>query len=226
MGKEKQGPDFARYSNLPLFIGIAKKNYALFTTALAELKELKKRTCHSEDDASLLLREMSGPEDIVAESGVLVIAFAAIALEAHIYDYAARNFTKGFVDNYLDKLDLKSKWVIYPRLKTGKPVPVDDNAFARLGKLISARNKFVHEKSSEITPESLERIDEREKEFEADVHNAMDALKELSTLATRIDADDPWLAENISLVSGWERIHERDSKVKTSAEPKKLEDNA
>jgi mevalonate kinase len=70
-----------------------------------------------------------------------------MCLESFIYDYAAHNLSDIYVKKYLDKLGLKSKWLIIPRLVTGKDFPTDSKAFQGLQKLIEERNKLVHYKS-------------------------------------------------------------------------------
>ena len=86
--------------------------------------------------------------------------FAAMCLEAFIYDYAATNFRDTFARKYLDKLDLVSKWVIVPKLVLGKEYPRDTQAFEYLKSIKKERDKLVHSKSRpELTKE------EREKEL-------------------------------------------------------------
>ena len=76
------------------------------------------------------------------------IVFSAMCLEAFIYDYAANNFTDTYAKKYLDKLDIASKWVIIPKMITGKDFPTDSQAFQDLQRLIKERNNIVHSKST------------------------------------------------------------------------------
>ena len=59
---------------------------------------------------------------------LIAIVFAALAVEAYMYDYAARNLGEQFVASHLDRLDVVSKWVIIPRLVTGKGFPKGERA--------------------------------------------------------------------------------------------------
>ena len=87
------------------------------------------------------------------------IIFGAMCLEAFIYDYAAHNFSDTYVKKYLDKLGLKAKWLIIPKLVTGKDFPTDSKAFQGLQKLIEERNKLVHYKSQpEPSDEEFEEL--------------------------------------------------------------------
>ena len=78
------------------------------------------------------------------------VTFGAMCLEAFIYDYAAHNFSDAYVKNYIDKLDLVSKWVIIPRLILGRDFPRDAKAFEYLVKLVKYRNELVHAKSAPL----------------------------------------------------------------------------
>ena len=49
----------------------------------------------------------------------------------------------------LDKLDTLSKWIIVPKLITGRELPRQQKWFELLKKLIKARNSIIHHKSSD-----------------------------------------------------------------------------
>lgn len=85
-----------------------------------------------------------------SEHWVKAIVFGALCLEAFIYDYAAHNFSDTYTKNYLDKLDLRSKWAVIPKLVTGKEFPKENQAFEHLGELVEARNELVHAKSKRM----------------------------------------------------------------------------
>jgi len=108
------------------------------------------------------------------------IIFGAMCLEAFIYDYAAHNFSDTYVKKYLDKLNLKAKWVIIPKLVTGKDFPTDSQAFQGLQKLIEERNKLVHHKSQ---PEkSDEEREERLKKLKKKSERLQKLIKERNEL--------------------------------------------
>jgi hypothetical protein len=87
---------------------------------------------------------------------VKAIIFGALCLEAFIYDYASHKISDNYTREYLDKLDLRAKWVIIPKLVTGKEFPRDSQAFEHLGKLKKARNDLVHAKSKPIPRDDKE----------------------------------------------------------------------
>lgn len=59
-------------------------------------------------------------------------------------------YLKDFVDSHLDKLDALSKWVVIPKIVTGKDFPKDGRAFDLLKQLIANRNYIVHSKAAEL----------------------------------------------------------------------------
>ena len=81
------------------------------------------------------------------------VLFGAMCLEAFIYDYAARAFSDTYMKRYLDKLDLKAKWVVIPKLVMGKGFPTDSQAFQNLSRLVVERNRLVHHKSKPLMTE-------------------------------------------------------------------------
>ena len=87
------------------------------------------------------------------------ILFGTMCLESFIYDYAAHSFSDTYAKNYLDKLDLKGKWVVIPKLVTGKDFPTDSRAFQNLQELVKERNSLVHHKSKPMpSDKEFERI--------------------------------------------------------------------
>jgi len=87
---------------------------------------------------------------------IKAVTFGAMCLESFIYDYAANSFSDTYVRKYLDKLELVSKWVVIPRLTTGKDFPRESKAFEDLRRLIKERNDLVHAKSIPSPSEEIE----------------------------------------------------------------------
>lgn len=110
------------------------------------------------------------------------IVFGAMCLEAFIYDYAAHHFGDTFAKNYLDSLNFVSKWVVIPKLVTGKDFPIDGQAFEHLVNLAKARNDLIHHKSRKMPSEDAELeklMDEIEEKDDANTINAYHAVKEV-----------------------------------------------
>jgi len=83
--------------------------------------------------------------------------FAAMCLEAFIYDYAASNFSDTYVKKYLDRLDLVAKWVVIPKLILGEEFPRSSMAFGYIRSIKNERDKLAHSKSRpQLTDEERE----------------------------------------------------------------------
>lgn len=112
------GKDRPRYDELELPFTKHIEFYEIALEGLKRAKRLEKLAERSirkmkltEDDKNYSAR-MTG----FAELGSIVsVVFSALSLEAFINDYASQRLSKSYFDNYLDKLDLVSKWVVIPR---------------------------------------------------------------------------------------------------------------
>jgi hypothetical protein len=87
---------------------------------------------------------------------------------------------------YVDKLEFLSKWVVIPKIVTGKQFPTDSQAFELLGKLKKTRNDIVHFKTRKISYNKTTTDIKSKFIDEFDIVNCFDcmseALKELSNL--------------------------------------------
>lgn len=94
------------------------------------------------------------------EAAVAVIIFSAFSIEALCNDYISRRLGFSYND-YLDKLDVKSKLLVSIKLATGKEFPKGEQAYNVLNKLIAVRNKIAHSKSIKIVLADLEKSFEK-----------------------------------------------------------------
>lgn len=149
---------YTRYRSLsPVYLNISRKEWNKYEECCNELDPLFEGDDWAEKAAEDLPRIMSLQES-QEEHLVKAVTFGAMCLEAFIYDYAAHNFTDTYVKNYLDKLDVVSKWVVVVRLVTGKDFPKESKAFADLKELIKKRNDFVHSKSGPMPGDLTDHI--------------------------------------------------------------------
>lgn len=86
----------------------------------------------------------------------IVVIFCAISLECYIYNYASRKLGETFCEKHIEKMNLHTKWMIIPKLATGKSIPSDNKGVELLQKLIKARNSVVHLKATNLKAESFE----------------------------------------------------------------------
>lgn len=112
-------------------------------------------------------------------AGIQTIVFAGMCFESAIYDYAALHLGDEYVRDYLDRIDLLSKWVVCLRLIADYEIATDRAPYASLKQLIKARNRLVHSKSeparSDIVAQ-IERLRVEGRKFVQDVDNAFRAL--------------------------------------------------
>jgi hypothetical protein len=80
-----------------------------------------------------------------------------MALEAFFYDYAAEHLGDAFVQEHIDRLDLRSKFLVFPQLVCGKRPEKANKTYGQLTNLVSLRNLLVHFKSR---PFGLEKLNE------------------------------------------------------------------
>jgi len=141
-------------SKSSLYFDICRESYKDFEKYNAEfLKKIKNRNTLASHNWSDLL-ELS---EIRRRCWVQAIIFGALCLEAFVYDYAASHFSDTFTKEYLEKLEFMAKWVLIPKLVTGRDFPRANQAFEHLTKLVSQRNQLVHAKSKR-TPSNEEEL--------------------------------------------------------------------
>jgi hypothetical protein len=141
----------ARTSFIPVFSQIVKENHKKILSLDARLKKLvaELEKASGEDHINLIEGKFQLLEIELAKASLIVIVFSAMVLESYIYDYAARHLTDAYVRDHIDKLDTISKWIIVPKLITGKELPRHRKWFGSLKRLIKTRNSIIHHKSSE-----------------------------------------------------------------------------
>ncbi len=131
--------------------------------------------------------------------------FAAMCLEAFIYDYAATNFSDTYVKKYIDKLDLVSKWVVVPKLVLGKEFPRSSRSFSFIRSIKRERDKLVHSKSRpQLSDKERERelakytfrpskSDTKDTDLELNVPcQLVEILNTLKKMETKSDTKQDW----------------------------------
>lgn len=166
------------------FFDICGDSYRNFQKSKAEFHRIKnKKSGKKLDDLLGIGAEMR-------HHFASTIVFGAMCLEAFIYDYAAHHFGDTFAKNYLDSLNFVSKWVVIPKLVTGKDFPTNGQAFERLKNLAKARNDLVHHKSRKMPSKDAELeklMDEIEKKDDANAVNAYQAVKAVLTELCKLE---------------------------------------
>jgi hypothetical protein len=142
----------------------------------------------SNDDVDFL----ASRNDAIGELALIVIVFSAFTLEAYINHYGINRLSRNYFSSYLDKLDLLAKWLVIPRVVTGKKLDPGTAAMQDLSWLVSLRNRLAHFKSKTIT---VAEIKESDWLWYEDAEKAVRTVKRVVSLLKRIDAkaDTDWL---------------------------------
>jgi hypothetical protein len=132
------------------FYQVCVENAFLAKEAERDLKVLMRETATREmtkkemKQSSLLQYELE-------TSKLIAVVFGVMALENFIYLYASDALRHDFCNKYLDKLDLVSKWIVFPKLVTSKEIDPYSEAINQLHELVKVRNRLVHAKAAVYT---------------------------------------------------------------------------
>ena len=176
-------------SNYRTFFSIATRSLSQVKLLTRE-RHLRAKGKIDNDDVDFICEKNAE----IQRSAMVTIVFSVATIESYINEYGIKNFSSSYFNNYLDKLDIKSKWVIYPRLVTGKQIDAGSQTFELLGKLISLRNRLVHDRTRKKRICDLDKSDwVTELEAEEAVNTVRKLVNELAKLDTNIEID--WLNE-------------------------------
>jgi len=178
-------------ASIGYFSKIVKENHKKWMKLEDKIKKIKFK--HAKTGENIEYRnQLNSYNDELAKTSFILVIFTTIAVEAYIYDYAARHLGDIFVKNHLDKLDTLSKWVIIPELITGKVLSPQQDWQGKLKRLIKARNSITHYKSWDINNNSLVDIEEKLEKFANEVRqSAQQSVGLLKLLADKISEIDP-----------------------------------
>lgn len=153
---------------------IAEQAYALFLT---EEENRLPLPSHDEDPMQVMDQKKR-----VRVAGVKTIVFSAMCIEAAAFDFAAVQLGDSYATQYLDKLDLVSKWVVVPKIVSGKSLKEGGPALNALRMLVRSRNALVHQKSLPFDPEGkyMAAVAKASNAFPDNVHSAFKAVVLLS----------------------------------------------
>jgi hypothetical protein len=164
-----------RVSIHAMYYKIACEQATLYRERDKERVALEQGPCPEEEDRNFAGRLQQCYEQR-KRCAVIAVTFAAMALEAFFYNYAAEQFGDNLAAD-IDPLNLPARFLVYPRLSCGKGPDKSAEAFGCVRRLTTLRNKLVHFKSKGFP---LERItnaadfhDELDADLEAGVDNAI-----------------------------------------------------
>lgn len=131
-------------------------------------------------------------EDKLRKGTIKIILFLTTFLESYINDLGGIALGDNFVKDHLDKLSIISKWIVIPRLISGKEIDKGKSFFEDFKELVKWRNSLVHHKTKDATKifESLktEDVEKLKPIYELfDVSKSFKMVEELFAELDRID---------------------------------------
>jgi hypothetical protein len=146
----------------------------------------------SDDDVDFI----ASRNDAIGELALIVIVFSTFTLEAYINHYGISRLSRNYFSKYIDKLDLLAKWLVIPRIVTGKKLDPGSAAMRDISWLVSLRNRLAHFKSKTITVGEIEQSDFL---WYEDAARAIETVKRVVYLLKRIDSkvETDWLKQEI-----------------------------
>jgi hypothetical protein len=191
-----------RVSIHAMYYAIAKHHAQRYHELDRELNELQTRGI-AEEELGKASREINDCYEERERGAVISITFAGMSLEAFFYDYAAEALGDSFVRQHLDRLDLKSKFLVYPRLVCGQSPEKDHHAYSSLDSLVSLRNELVHFKSQGFPLEQIHKASEFHEQLNqrpnTGVDNAVRCVMSVMAELDRLHGKDSFYQSRI----GW-----------------------
>lgn len=190
--RSKMKVEFAYYHR---FFEIALNNYTKIQELVEKRDRIRETIRRSKKDPD---EEEANLGDIIEDHTLIVIIFCALVLETYINDYAISRLSKNYLERHLDKLDLASKWIVIPRIITGKQLDKSSKWFSDLSWLISLRNKLVHYKTRLL---EVEKICPADFLWEDDAKRALETVKNSVLALKKVDKElkTGWLEYRCSL---------------------------
>lgn len=195
---------FETYSRLggdDRFRWIAETNLATFEEINAKVQKLwgdissLLSSCNNPENPPSefysLRMELDSLEEAIDQSCIIAVVFTAMYFEAFIYDYAASCLGDKYSKDHLDKLDFISKWLVIPKLITGKEISKSGQAYEALKRLHKERNSLVHLKSREMKFNSEKMANHLKAREQSIQESAMNCRKALNLVIKELLAIDP-----------------------------------
>lgn len=143
-----------------LYFEICREACTLVKRMSAKAKKIRER---QPKDSKLYELGPKGRElsDKIRKQEAIAITFAAMCLEACIWDYAACSTSKRKAEEEFGSLNLLAKWIVIPQLLCGSDITakrIDGrDLLCMLRRLKEARNNLVHSKST-VWSDDLEKF--------------------------------------------------------------------
>ncbi len=153
---------------------------------LHEEKERKSRDDAIYDDFELSFKEGRLAKDLLKEK-MSMIVFASFTIESYINGYAIYSLGNKYFEDHLEKINIKNKWIVFPKLICGSDFPKDKKSWNLLDKLIDNRNKLAHDKPKRIKVDEIDSLKRNTKVKHISPSEIIDAFYELQKDLISID---------------------------------------
>ena len=137
------------------FFHVATDNYKEIVKLEKEHSELFAKASKS----NKFIDKLRETDDRIVRLVLIVVVFCATSLDTYINHYAISHLSRNYFKNYLDKLDLLSKWIVIPRIITGTQLDAGSRPLQDLSWLITLRNELLHYKSKKVSVEEIKDTD-------------------------------------------------------------------
>ena len=177
-------------SNHKTFFAIATRNLSEIRLLVNERDSRTKGHEIADNDVDFICVKNA----LIERCAMITIVFSAMTVESYINQYGIERSSCNYFRNYLDKPDLKSKWVLFPRLFAGKQLDTGSGSLQLLGELIVLRNRLVHDRTRK---KRISELNDSDWVGELQAKQAVDTVRELLGDLAKLDADVDleWLNE-------------------------------
>jgi len=162
-----------------MYFSIAQESLSRAVELQRELRERTSIRPVTQDDVEWISQQ----NDRIEQMSIVSVVFSAMTAESFINDYAIEHLSKSYLEKYLDKMDLSAKWIVIPKLVTGKSINPGSRPMELLKDLVALRNRLVHDKTrskpiNQITDSDFVSIDDAQKALET-VQKVIVALSQI-----------------------------------------------
>ena len=161
-----------RISAYRTYFRIAKINQNLFHKC--KQTRVAREANVGEDELTKAFESIERLTEQQWQAAMIAVTFAGMTLEAFFYDYAADALGDQYVRDHLDKLDLPSKYLIYPKLVRGTAPKKGEHTFGLVKNLVRLRNDLVHAKSKAFPLAQIEAAAEHYDDYNARLEKGAD----------------------------------------------------
>ena len=161
-----------RISAYRTYFRIAKVNQSQFHECTQT--RVARETNDGEDEQTAAFETIERLWEQQWQAAMIAVTFAGMTLEAFFYDYAADALGDQYVKEHLDKLDLPSKYLVYPKLVRGTAPKKSEHTFELVKHLTRLRNDLVHAKSKAFPVAQLAAAADHYDEYHARLDKGVD----------------------------------------------------